>query len=92
MPLAEDQIVEIRAQFAERVLELITDPRLKNAGFPEDLYERVLRGEKIEGSRMIRDALAALGQDLRLPIEDRLFLKELFLKGSSNTQKEGGSA
>lgn len=71
---------EIQNALADKMDDLATDPQLKGGGFSLDNGEKIRRGEKIPSSRMIIDAVAAVGQDFRLTHDEINELKNKFLK------------
>ncbi len=71
---------KIRDAVAERLDDLVTDPKLRGAGLPLDLGERIRRGEKVAISRLVRDAVIGVGDDLRLTRDEIDILEEKFLE------------
>jgi len=71
---------QLQGAIAERLDELATDPTLEKAGFPLDLGTKIRNGEKVPASRMIRDAIIGVGEDLRLTRDEIDVLKEKFLE------------
>lgn len=70
---------KVKDAVAERFDDLATDPRLLGVGIPLDLGEKIRRGEKVPLSRLVRDALIGVGDDLRLTRDEIDELEEKFL-------------
>ena len=72
--------LELQNAVADRLDDLATDPKFKNAGFPLDLGERIRKGQAVSASIMIRDAIIGVGQDFRLDNSEMDIVKKRFLE------------
>lgn len=79
--MAEPQIIaELRSTYAERLVDLVTDPMV---GVPKEWStypDAILWRERIPRHQMLLDAFAASCQDLRISHDDAIEYKNEFFE------------
>ena len=79
-PETKRVVEQIRHAVAERLDDLATDPKLKNAGIPLDLGEKIRTGKKVPGFVLVRDAIISVCHEYRLMPKDIDFILNKFLE------------